>query len=154
MVLTDCQNPFCAFCTGFVWNGTRQVGGNSVNTDKHDREPVNRPLAQTLRAHSAADSHDAEPALNPPKKLYRISEIAEHIGLTRQTIHNYATIGLITEEMRTPGGQRLFDESVFSRLGLIRRLKSTHRLREIRRLLEERAPGAAESRPGREGSTS
>jgi DNA-binding transcriptional MerR regulator len=92
--------------------------------------------------------------------LYRVSEIAEHVGLTRQTLHNYATIGLITEEAQTPGGQRLFDESVFSRLGLIQRLKPTHRLQEIRRLLEERASpkgptaGADALRPGRKGAPS
>jgi DNA-binding transcriptional MerR regulator len=72
-----------------------------------------------------------------PQRLYRVSEIAEHLGITRQTIHNYATIGLITEEDRTPGGQRLFDESVFDRLFLIQRLKPMHRLSEIRRLLAE-----------------
>jgi DNA-binding transcriptional MerR regulator len=73
----------------------------------------------------------------PPKKLFRVSEIAEHVGVTRQTIHNYATIGLITEQRQTPGGQRLYDESVFPVLARIQRLKARHRLAEIRRLLEE-----------------
>jgi DNA-binding transcriptional MerR regulator len=76
----------------------------------------------------------------PPRKLYRVSEIADHLGVTRQTIHNYATIGLITEEDRTPGGQRLFDESVFMRLLFIQRMKHTHRLTEIRHVLEGRTP--------------
>ena len=116
----------------------------------HDAEP----------AYRTGRSGGTEPALQLPKKLYRVSEIAEHVGLTRQTLHNYATIGLITEEAQTPGGQRLFDESVFSRLGLIRHLKPTHRLREIRRLLEERASpkgptaGADAIHPGRKGSPS
>ena len=116
----------------------------------HDAEP----------AYRTDRSGGTEPALQLPKKLYRVSEIAEHVGLTRQTLHNYATIGLITEEAQTPGGQRLFDESVFSRLGLIRHLKPTHRLREIRRLLEERASpkgptaGADAIHPGRKGSPS
>lgn len=73
----------------------------------------------------------------PPQKLFRVSEIAEHVGVTRQTIHNYATIGLITEKRQTPGGQRLYDESVFPVLARIQRLKARHRLAEIRRLLEE-----------------
>jgi DNA-binding transcriptional MerR regulator len=79
-------------------------------------------------------------AVAVPRKLYRVSEIATHMGLTRQTLHNYATIGLITEERRTDGGQRLFDESVFERLALIQRLKRTHRLHEIRRMLDVAAP--------------
>jgi DNA-binding transcriptional MerR regulator len=75
----------------------------------------------------------------PPPKLYRVGEIADHLGLTRQTIHNYATIGLIAEERRTPGGQKLFDESVFAILGCIHRLKARHRLADIRRMLEDEA---------------
>ena len=82
-------------------------------------------------------------ALRLPRKLYRISEIADHLGLTRQTIHNYATIGLIAEEGQTPGGQRLFGESVFADLALILQLKPTHRLHEIRRILESRTPSPA-----------
>ncbi|MEA3367686.1 MAG: hypothetical protein U9R68_06185, partial [Planctomycetota bacterium] len=45
------------------------------------------------------------------------------------------------ERRRTPGGQRLFDESVFRRLHRIRLMKGRYRLHEIRRLLE------AEDRP-------
>jgi DNA-binding transcriptional MerR regulator len=82
-------------------------------------------------------------ALRLPLKLYRVSEIADHLGLTRQTIHNYATIGLIAEEGQTPGGQRLFGESVFADLALILRLKQTHRLHEIRRILDGRRPSPA-----------
>jgi DNA-binding transcriptional MerR regulator len=88
-------------------------------------------------------------AVAVPRKLYRVSEIADHMGLTRQTLHNYATIGLITEERRTDGGHRLFDESVFARLALIQRLKRTHRLHEIRRMLDSGEPekGAVPSSP-------
>ena len=89
-----------------------------------------------LRSISIAGAKDTAANLPyRPRKLFRVSEIAEHLGITRQTIHNYATIGLITEEDRTPGGQRLFNESVFDRLLLIQRLKPMHRLSEIRRLL-------------------
>ncbi len=90
----------------------------------------------------------------PPQKLFRVSEIADHVGVTRQTIHNYATIGLITEERQTPGGQRLYDESVFPVLARIQRLKARHRLAEIRRLLEEEAAREFGLRPqGRCGPT-
>jgi hypothetical protein len=109
-----------------------------------------RRLAEYLRhvesaedAASAADAASTAPRRPTiPVKLYRVSEIAQHLGLTRQTVHNYATIGLITEETRTPGGQRLFDESVFGRLIQIQHLKRRHRLNDIRRLLE---PGGASS---------
>ena len=99
-------------------------------------------------AHVAAEAGWDEPgtdgaAVAVPRKLYRVSEIADHLGLTRQTLHNYATIGLITEERRTDGGQRLFDESVFERLALIQRLKRTHRLHEIRRMLDSGGPQEA-----------
>jgi len=53
--------------------------------------------------------------------------------VSRQTIHNYTTMGLITERRRTPGGHRLYDESVFSRLDRIEQLKRRRRsLRQIR----------------------
>jgi len=75
-------------------------------------------------------------AIEPPRPLYRASEIAAYFGLSRQTIHNYTTMGLITEEDRTEGNHRLYDESVFGALARIQRLKATHRLQDIRRLLE------------------
>jgi DNA-binding transcriptional MerR regulator len=72
------------------------------------------------------------PPRKRPAKLYRISDIVEYSGVSRQTIHNYTTMGLITEARRTGGGHRLFDESVFSRLDLIEDLKRSGRsLRDI-----------------------
>ena len=68
-----------------------------------------------------------------PPKLYRISEIVEYSGVSRQTIHNYTTMGLITEARRTAGGHRLYGEDVFGRLDLIEDLKHRRKsLREIR----------------------
>jgi len=68
-----------------------------------------------------------------PPKLYRIGEVVDYAGVSRQTIHNYTTMGLITESRRTAGGHRLYDESVFVRLELIAELKRENRsLREIR----------------------
>jgi len=102
-------------------------------------------MAEYLRRVHAAerDRHFADP-FSLPTKLYRASEVAHHFDLTRQTVHNYATIGLIRERRRTPGGQRLFDESVFRRLHRIRQMKDRYRLHEIRRLLEaEDAAGQA-----------
>jgi len=68
-----------------------------------------------------------------PPKLYRISEIVEYSGVSRQTIHNYTTMGLITEARRTAGGHRLYEASVFARLDLIEEMKRQKRtMREIR----------------------
>jgi DNA-binding transcriptional MerR regulator len=72
-----------------------------------------------------------------PEKLYRIGEVIEFTGLSRQTLHFYATIGLIREKSRTRSGYRLFPPSVFASLDRIRELqKKGYTLREIREILE------------------
>ena len=72
----------------------------------------------------------------PPPKRYRIGELARHTGLTRQTLHNYTRWGLISEAEWTPGGHRLYDESVFARLGTILRLRRSHSVEQIKTFLE------------------
>lgn len=71
-----------------------------------------------------------------PPKLYRIGEIVQHTGLSRQTIHNYTVFGLIKEVDWTPGGHRLYDESVFFRLQRVAELKPRRSMVEIKRLLD------------------
>ncbi len=114
-------------------------------------EPVNEYLR---RVHAAERDRTFGDPFSIPPKLYRASEVAHHFDLTRQTVHNYATIGLIRERGRTPGGQRLFDESVFRRLHRIQRLKRRYRLHEIRRLLEaeDTAHPAGDAAVGQTGS--
>ena len=69
-----------------------------------------------------------------PPKLYRISDLAAYSGVSRQTIHNYTTMGLLVETRWTPGGHRLYDESAFDRLDLIAEMKAENRSMEsIRR---------------------
>ena len=68
-----------------------------------------------------------------PVKLFRIGEIASFSGISRQTVHNYTTMGLITEDERSSGGHRLYDESVFDALARIEKLKKSKTLGEIRR---------------------
>ena len=70
-----------------------------------------------------------------PAKLYRIGEIVRHTPFTRQTIHNYTTMGLIQESDWTEGGHRLYDESVFERLWRIQELRKEKTLTEIQRIL-------------------
>lgn len=72
-----------------------------------------------------------------PPKLYRIGEIVRHTGLSRQTIHNYTSMGLIQEAQRTEGGHRLYDESVFVRLHRIATLKRSRTMNEVRRLVDQ-----------------
>jgi DNA-binding transcriptional MerR regulator len=70
----------------------------------------------------------------PPAKQYRIGEIADYTGVSRQTVHNYTVMGLIRESRWTRGGHRLYDETVFDRLFRIGQLKTSRSLREIRTL--------------------
>jgi len=65
------------------------------------------------------------------RRLYRIGELAEKAGVSRQVVSTYCMYGLISEADRTPGGQRLFDESVARRIQLIQDLKRRYTLREI-----------------------
>jgi DNA-binding transcriptional MerR regulator len=75
------------------------------------------------------------PSDAPPKR-YRIGELARHTGLTRQTLHNYTRWGLIKEVEWTPGGHRLYDEAVFTRLSKILRLRKEHTVEEMKSLLD------------------
>jgi DNA-binding transcriptional MerR regulator len=71
-----------------------------------------------------------------PAKLYRIGEVVESTGFSRQTIHNYTTMGLIDECSWTKGGHRLYDESVFERLSMIIELRKTKSLEQIKAILK------------------
>lgn len=86
------------------------------------------------RASAASRSTDRRPAR---VKLYKIGEVMEFSGLSRQTIHNYTMLGLITEEARTRSGHRLYGEEVFDRLERVQELKETMSLKEVRELLEK-----------------
>ncbi len=79
-----------------------------------------------------------------PAKLYRIGEVVRHTPFTRQTIHNYTTMGLIQETDWTQGGHRLYDETVFERLATIMELRKTRTLVEIRKILRQREQNAGE----------
>jgi DNA-binding transcriptional MerR regulator len=72
-----------------------------------------------------------------PAKLYRIGDLVRHTPFSRQTIHNYTVMGLITEAEWTEGGHRLYDESVFEVLLKINQLKKTKTLFEINQILRK-----------------
>ena len=72
------------------------------------------------------------------EKLYKIGEVMQYTGLSRQTVHNYTLAGLIQEARRTPSGHRLYDESVFDRLEQIKTLQSkNYTLLQIKNILEQ-----------------
>ncbi len=72
-----------------------------------------------------------------PPKLYRIGEVVDYSGVSRQTIHNYTTMGLLHESKWTAGGHRLYDENVFGRLDKISELKNKNTpLKDIREFFE------------------
>jgi len=62
------------------------------------------------------------------RPLYRIGELAEMAGVSRQVVSTYCMYGLVQEAARTPGGHRLFDASTARRIQLIRELNE---IREI-----------------------
>jgi DNA-binding transcriptional MerR regulator len=72
-----------------------------------------------------------------PPKRYKVGEIMRHTGLSRQTIHNYTMLGLITPVERTDSGHRLYDDAVFDRIRKIELLKIHRTLGEIREMLDK-----------------
>lgn len=70
-------------------------------------------------------------------KLYKIGELIERSGISRQTLHNYTMLGLIEPARRTPSGHRLYDEHAFERLEQIKELRQTKTLLEIKELLSK-----------------
>ncbi|HYC76894.1 MAG TPA: MerR family transcriptional regulator [Planctomycetota bacterium] len=78
-----------------------------------------------------------------PPKLFKIGEVMEHTGLSRQTLHNYTMLGLIRSKSRTRSGHRLYDEDVFDVVERIKLLKEKrHTLDDIRRILGQEAAAA------------
>jgi DNA-binding transcriptional MerR regulator len=76
-----------------------------------------------------------------PRKLYKIGELIERSGISRQTLHNYTMLGLIEPASRTPSGHRLYAEEAFELLERIKALRKTHTLMEIKELLGRRRGG-------------
>ena len=92
---------------------------------------------------SVKETRAALASWNLPPKLYRIGEVVRYSGFSRQTVHNYTTMGLIREEERTEGGHRMYGEDVFRRLAVIKTLKNNKTLGQIRRMLEDERMAAS-----------
>jgi len=90
-----------------------------------------------------------------PKKLFKIGEVMKYTkemrlgpkstGLSRQTIHNYTMMGLITEAERTESGHRLYPESVFERLQKIDMLCRHRPLREVVEIMKKESSEGSKS---------
>lgn len=91
--------------------------------------------------------------LQIPAKLYRIGELVRYTPFSRQTIHNYTIMGLISEAEWTEGGHRLYNESVFDRLSKIIQLRKTKTLSEIRQILSREETGSQASSPFQDNGT-
>jgi len=87
-----------------------------------------------------------------PAKLHRIGELVSYTPFSRQTIHNYTIMGLIREAAWTPGGHRLYDESVFERLSEILRLRKTKTLSQIREILGKKESHGTQSPASDDGT--
>ncbi|MGH7163150.1 MAG: MerR family transcriptional regulator [Planctomycetota bacterium] len=76
--------------------------------------------------------------LRLPEKRYRIGEVIEHSGLSRQTVHLYTQLGLIREAARTASGYRLYPPEVFAKLEKIRAMqRKGYTLARIREILTD-----------------
>lgn len=111
---------------------------------------------QRMRARGeGGNTLEVRERMDSSPRLFRIGEVIRESGLSRQTVHNYTSFGLITEAARTPAGHRLYDESVFERLEHIEELKGQRMtLQEIREHLEreERERGEQGPEGGEEGA--
>jgi DNA-binding transcriptional MerR regulator len=78
-----------------------------------------------------------------PPKLYKIGEVMRYSGLSRQTLHNYTMLGLISPASRTESGHRLYGADVFERLKKIQLLKLHRTLTEVKEMMDEQDRPAA-----------
>jgi DNA-binding transcriptional MerR regulator len=68
-----------------------------------------------------------------PQDSFKAGELSRRTGLSRQTLHQYAILGLLTPVGMTKGGQRLFPANAVERVELIRKLCACgYTLQEIR----------------------
>ena len=72
----------------------------------------------------------------------KIGQVASYSGVPVKTIRFYCDEGLIRPATRSDGGYRLFDDSIYAELSLIRTLRAMDvPLSELRRILEVRRSG-------------
>ena len=73
------------------------------------------------------------------KKYFKIGEVMEYSGFSRQVLHNYTQLGLINAAKRTHAKHRLYSEKVFKQLKEIKKLQAGGKtLMEIKEMLNRR----------------
>ena len=98
---------------------------STSNSNKANPVPQeNQQSFNSISGSTRPPSGSSPAARRIPPKLYRIGEVIDYSGLSRQTIHNYTTMGLIRESNWTRGGHRLYGEDVFERLDKIAEFKA------------------------------
>jgi DNA-binding transcriptional MerR regulator len=76
-------------------------------------------------------------------RLFKIGDVMRQTVLSRQTVHNYTVLGLVSEASRTQGGHRLYDSAAVETLRRVIALRSGQTLSEIRAMLaREREEGS------------
>lgn len=81
----------------------------------------------------------ASPSVIAKADLHQIGEVADRVGLSLRTVRYYEEMGLLTPEMRTGGGFRLYSDEQVDRLALIKRMKPLgFTVQEMRELLNAR----------------
>ena len=113
---------------------------------RRKRRAPKRTKKEAEKAGVAAPSGDAPARLRaqdggvvslsngaPARKLYSVGEVVKASGISRQVLHNYTVLGLLRPAERTPTNRRYYDESVFRRVKLIRRMLGTgYTLQDLR----------------------
>lgn len=104
------------------------------------RDIRRNPGMATRRIPKTGSPGESPPKRGLPEKLYRMAEVMDHTGMSRQTLHYYATLGLIREKKRSGAGYRFFAPTVFRDLERVKRLQGKGMtLREIREKLESQS---------------
>jgi DNA-binding transcriptional MerR regulator len=104
-------------------------------------------LAAGVRA-APAEDHRLRDSLPATRRGLRVSELAETVGVTPDTIRYYERAGLLPAAARTPAGYRAYDAGAVDRLQFIQGAQRLGlKLREIADLLAVRDTGVRPCEP-------
>lgn len=79
------------------------------------------------------------PALDPDIPVFSTGEVMKRAGVSRQVLYQYTAMGLIKEIATTEAGYRLYPESVFRNLKIIKALNERgYTLRDIKDIFADR----------------
>lgn len=111
-------------------------------------------MAEQVTEHAGEHSteHMAEHATVETSTM-QIGELAEKTGLSLRTLRHYDEVGLVSASGRTEGGFRLYTQTDYDRLILIRRMKplgfSLEEMADLLRIIDALTPTAVDPRVDR-----